>query len=52
MAEEIEYAIREAYSMNLSFSQKIRFVMKMASVDRRTAEKALHRYMNKVSMAH
>lgn len=52
MAQEINYAVREAYSMQLSIEQSIRFVMRMADVDRSTAKNAVESYLNKVIQAH
>lgn len=52
MAQDIDYAIREAYSMQLSTEQSIRFVMRMADVDRSTAKNAVLRFLNQVMQAH
>ena len=52
MAQDIDYAVREAYSMQLSTEQSIRFVMKMADVDRSTAKNAIQGYLTQVIQAH
>ena len=43
MAQEIEYAVREAFGMQLSEEQSIKFVMRMAKVDREAAKQELIR---------
>ena len=41
MTQEIEYAIQEASSMNLSTEQSIKFVMRVASCERDVAKTAI-----------
>ena len=52
MAQEIEYAVREAFGMQLSKEQSIKFVMRMAKVDRDVAKQAMQQYQQRVMMAH
>ena len=52
MAQEIDYAVREAYSMQLSTEQSIRFVMRMVQVDRDTAKAAVDKFLRGVLQAH
>ena len=42
MKNEIEYAVQEAYSMNLSTEQSIKFVMRVSSCDREIAKTAIN----------
>jgi len=51
MKSEIEYAVQEAYSMNLSTEQSIKFIMRVAPCSREVAKKALQQYTNRVVMA-
>ena len=41
MKNEIEYAVQEASSMNLSTEQSIKFVMRVASCERDIAKTAI-----------
>lgn len=52
MAQDIEYALREAHSMQLSREQSIRFVMRMADVDRTTASNAVNGFSIRIMQAH
>jgi len=52
MAQEIEYAVREAYGMQLSEEQSIKFVMRMAKVDRDTAKQAVKKFNQSVMYSH
>lgn len=52
MKNEIEYAVREAFSMNLSTEQAIKFIMRVAPCSRESASKALQAYTKRVVMAH
>ena len=52
MAQEIDYAVREAYSMQLSTEQSIRFVMRMVQVDRDNAKVAVDKFLRGVLQAH
>ena len=52
LKREIEYAVQEAYSMNLSTEQSIKFIMRVAPCSREVAKKALQQYTNRVMMAH
>ena len=52
MAQEVEYAVREAYGMQLSEEQSIKFVMRMAKVDRNTAARAVKKYNSSVIYSH
>ena len=49
---DIDYAVREAYQMQLSTEQSIKFVMSMAKVNREQAKAAIKVYERKVIMAH
>lgn len=49
---DIDYAVREAYQMQLSTEQSIKFVMSMAKVNREQAKEAIKVYERKVIMAH
>ncbi len=49
MKNEIEYAVQEASSMNLSTEQSIKFVMRVSNVDREVAKQAIN---NRVMSAH
>ena len=51
LKREIEYAVQEAYSMNLSTEQSIKFIMLVAPCSREVAKKALQQYTNRVMMA-
>ena len=51
LKREIEYAVQEAYSMNLSTEQSIKFVMRVAPCSREVAKKALQQYQQRVMMA-
>ena len=44
MAQEIEYAVREAISMQLKEEQTVKFIMRMAKVDRDTAAAAMQKF--------
>jgi len=52
MAQDLDYAVREAYSMQLSTEQSIRFIMRMANVDRITAKNAVQSFYNRIIQAH
>jgi len=52
MAQEIEYAVREAFGMQLSEEQSIKFVMRMAKVDRETAKRAVKKFNHSVIYSH
>ena len=52
MKNEIEYAVQEAFSMNLSTEQAIKFIMRVAPCSRESASKALQAYTKRVVMAH
>jgi len=52
MAKEIEYAVKEAYQMQLNREQSIQFVMSQANVNRSTAESAVHTYKTAMYMSH
>lgn len=52
MAQEIEYAVREAFGMQLSEEQSIKFVMRMAKVDRETAKQAVKKFNHSVTYSH
>jgi hypothetical protein len=49
MKNEIEYAVQEASSMNLSTEQSIKFVMRVSNVDREVAKQAIN---NRAILAH
>ena len=49
---DIDYAVIEAYQMQLSTEQSIKFVMNMAKVNREQAKAAIKVYERKVIMAH
>lgn len=42
MTNEIEYAVQEASSMNLSTEQSIKFVMRVANCNREIAKQAIN----------
>lgn len=42
MTNEIEYAVQEADSMQLSTEQSIKFVMRVANCNREIAKQAIH----------
>ncbi len=42
MTQEIEYAVQEASSMNLSTEQSIRFVMRVSNCNREIAKQAIN----------
>ena len=44
MAQEIEYAVREAISMQLNEEQTTKFIMRMAKVDRNAANMAMQKF--------
>ena len=46
MKSEIEYAVQEASSMNLSTEQSIKFVMRVSNVDREVAKQAINSAMS------
>lgn len=52
LKREIEYAVREAYSMNLGTEQSIKFIMRVAPCSREDAKLALQDYQQRVMMAH
>ena len=52
MKNEIEYAVREAFEMNLGVEQSIKFIMRVSSCDRDAAKAALIQYQNRIMMAH
>ena len=52
MAQEIEYAVREAFGMQLSEEQSIKFVMRMAKIDREIAKKAVKKFNHSVMHSH
>tara|TARA_B100002019_G_scaffold291609_1_gene312284 strand:+ start:1297 stop:1452 length:156 start_codon:yes stop_codon:yes gene_type:complete len=49
---DIDYAVREAYTMQLSTEQSIKFVMTMANVDRDSAKRAIQTYQQQLAVAH
>ena len=49
---DIDYAVREAYTMQLSTEQSIKFVMTMANVNRDTAKQAIQVYQQRLAIAH
>jgi len=49
MKSEVEYAVQEASSMNLSAEQSIKFVMRVSDCDREIAKQAIN---NRAISAH
>jgi len=52
MAKEIEYAVKEAYQMQLNREQSIQFVMNQAKCNRSTATEAVQTYVTAMYMSH
>jgi len=51
MKQEIEYAVREARSMNLSTEQSIKFIMRSTGCTRSEAKAALFKNQQRVLMS-
>tara|TARA_B100001057_G_scaffold437945_1_gene470133 strand:+ start:48 stop:230 length:183 start_codon:yes stop_codon:yes gene_type:complete len=49
MAKEIEYAVREAFEMNLSTEQGIKFIMRVSNCSREVAKKEMQQYKSAMS---
>jgi|TARA_B100001093_G_scaffold441718_1_gene443023 hypothetical protein len=49
MAKEIEYAVREAFEMNLSTEQGIKFIMRVSNCNREVAKQAMQQYNSAMS---
>lgn len=52
MMADIDYAVQEAYQMQLSTEQSIKFIMSQAEVSREQAKEAMKQYQRKLVMAH
>ncbi len=44
MAKEIEYAVREAFEMNLITEQSIKFMMRVSNCSREVAKQEMQQY--------
>ncbi len=49
MAKEIEYAVREAFEMNLSTEQGIKFIMRVSDCSREVAKQEMQQYNSAMS---
>lgn len=52
MSQDVEYAANEAvFGMQLNMDQAVKFVMRNANTDKRTARQALERVMTQYKMS-